>query len=713
MKPFPKWRNLKDSASIRWTLYSVLGLVMYLAMLSNVMPEKIDAGLFSIAENDILAPVTIVDEKATKEKKDQAAAAVQSQYKYKPEASLIQIEKAAAIYEAVTTTQTNGQQNENTMENTLQEPEQIKKQIDALKKELSGDLIINVSESSLKALLAATPSQLNTAKEVTSTAINGVMAKHITWEQLQEAKMTVEDQVPESSLSQTLHDAVIDIAMAAIAPNNVFSAELTKQERDEAAEAIDPVVIQNGQILAKEGQVINEEILHKLEVVGLMDDQFNPVPYIGLGVLVLLLISLLYYELKGIFSSVRSQNTYILLYTVIFFITILLMKVVSLIQELGIHGLGLIVPAAMGTMLVKLLIHEKLAIVTSIVLAVCGSFIFNPEAAGVPHFTYGIYIMFSCLAGAFFLRQRNAKILKAGVFVSLTNILLTAIFLMIKNGQYSWLDIGFEFGFALLSGFLAAVLTFGLMPVLETTFGILSTMKLIELSNPNHPLLRKILTEAPGTYHHSVMVANLAEAACESVGANGLLARVSAYYHDIGKTKKPHFFIENQMNMENPHDNISPQLSKKIIISHPYDSAAMLRAHHLPKELIDVAEQHHGTTLLKFFFHKAKQTNEKIPEEEFRYPGPKPQTKEAAIIHITDSVEAAVRSLSKPTPEKIEELVKNIINDRLEDGQLDDCDLTFKELKKIATSVCETLNGIFHSRIEYPEQDLKKKVSQA
>jgi len=239
----------------------------------------------------------------------------------------------------------------------------------------------------------------------------------------------------------------------------------------------------------------------------------------------------------------------------------------------------------------------------------------------------------------------------------------------------------------------------------------LSSMKLIELSNPNHPLLRKILTEAPGTYHHSLMVANLSEAACEAIGANGLLARVASYYHDIGKTKRPRYFIENQMG-GNPHDHLSPQLSKNIIISHVTDGVAILKKYNMPKEIIDIAEQHHGTTLLKYFYHKAKQQSDFVLEEEFRYRGPKPQTKEAAIISIADSVEAAVRSLSNPSKEKIEKVVRGIIADRLQDNQLNECNITLRELELVAQSLCETLNGVFHSRIEYPEMR-KEKVKQA
>jgi putative nucleotidyltransferase with HDIG domain len=203
----------------------------------------------------------------------------------------------------------------------------------------------------------------------------------------------------------------------------------------------------------------------------------------------------------------------------------------------------------------------------------------------------------------------------------------------------------------------------------------------------------------------------LAESACEAIGANGLLARVGSYYHDIGKTRRPNFFIENQMHLDNPHDRLPPEKSANIIIDHVIEGSTILKKYHMPKELIEIAEQHHGTTLLKFFYHKALQNGTETKEEDFRYPGPKAQSKESAIVGIADSVEAAVRSLTTPTPELIESLVKKIVADRLQDGQLNECDLTLKELETVSHTLCETLKGIFHSRIEYPE--LTKKVKQA
>ena len=266
-----------------------------------------------------------------------------------------------------------------------------------------------------------------------------------------------------------------------------------------------------------------------------------------------------------------------------------------------------------------------------------------------------LYILFGGVAGIFAMQrmQTNSQILRSSLIVSSVNIVFIIFYLLMTKASYEITDILFYIGAALASGILSGAMTIGILPFFESFFGILSSMRLIELSNPNHPLLKKILTETPGTYHHSLMVANLAEAACEVVGANGLLARVGCYYHDIGKTNRPGFFIENQVNGYNPHDTLSPEASRDIIIAHAVDGAKILRKHKLPKEIVDVAAQHHGTSLLKFFYFKEKEINDNVKEDEYRYPGPKPQTKEIAIISVADSVEAAVRSMKEPNADKI------------------------------------------------------------
>ena len=259
--------------------------------------------------------------------------------------------------------------------------------------------------------------------------------------------------------------------------------------------------------------------------------------------------------------------------------------------------------------------------------------------------------------------------------------------------------------FGILNGFLSAILTIGLLPYLETVFSVTSMVKLLELSNPNQELLRKLLVEAPGTYHHSIMVGNLAESAAERIGAHPLTVRVGAYYHDIGKLKRPYFFVENQLASDNPHEKIAPSLSALIITSHIKDGVEMAREKRLPPQIIDFIEQHHGDSLVKYFYSRALEEDKEgnVNQETFRYEGPKPQSKEVALVMLADSVEVAVRSLQDPTQGRIEGMVRRIIKERLNDGQLDECDLTFRDLNIIAESFSKVLTGVYHSRIEYPE----------
>jgi len=252
------------------------------------------------------------------------------------------------------------------------------------------------------------------------------------------------------------------------------------------------------------------------------------------------------------------------------------------------------------------------------------------------------------------------------------------------------------------------VLTIGLLPFFESVFTLVTPLKLLEISNPNHPLLKKLLIEAPGTYHHSLMVGNLAEVATEDLGGNALLARAGAYFHDVGKLKRPDLFKENQFS-ENPHDRMTPNLSAVVITAHTKDGIEIATKYKLPLVIKDIIKQHHGTTLVAYFYYKALKSNEgeeikqKIKQETYRYEGPKPQSKEAAIVMLADSVEAAVRSMTEKTESKIEVLIRKIIKDKLDDGQLDKCQLTLADLDTIANSFMRVLSGYFHAREQYPE----------
>ncbi|HEY8497653.1 MAG TPA: HDIG domain-containing metalloprotein, partial [Limnochordales bacterium] len=257
----------------------------------------------------------------------------------------------------------------------------------------------------------------------------------------------------------------------------------------------------------------------------------------------------------------------------------------------------------------------------------------------------------------------------------------------------------------LANGLLSAVLALGLLPFVESLFGVVSSVRLMELCNPNQPLLRRLLLEAPGTYHHSLMVGNLAETAAEAVGADPVLCRAGALYHDVGKVRRPYFFVENQFGDANPHDRLNPSLSTLIIMSHVKDGIDLARQARLPEAIVEFIRTHHGTDLVRYFYMKALNAEgpDKVKEEDFRYPGPKPRTKETAIVMLADSVEASARALGRASPGRVEGLVRRVIRERLLDGQLDESTLTLQELNAIANAFSRVLTGVYHARIEYPQ----------
>jgi cyclic-di-AMP phosphodiesterase PgpH len=709
-KQLGKLLNLLELTFFRVLLYVILGFVLYVAMYSNVKPEKLDLELFTVAEQTVRSPITVEDKLSTERDRKQALQQVDDVFTINLELAQNRIDLIDSIFQSALEVNEEAEQLEQKIENPSVETPPLQERVKRLKDKLTENETRELSDQTFISLLQAPKTDLRIAKDLTITAINEEMRNEISAEKVEIAKKRVEEQLRYSSLSTGLKSAAIQLGRYAIIQNQFFNQEATEDRRQQAIEKVEPVRILQGQVIVEEGQLVNNEIYRQLQLVGLLDNEKSIQPFIGLTLIVVILLAGVYFYFYELRITPETRQSYLLLFSIIFVLAVIIMKIVSLFQQFDYAEIGYVYPVAMGALLIKILMDEKLSILYTIIIAICGSIIFNEGVAGTLNISVGIYILCSGIAGIMILSRQNhrSKILKAGLFVSVVNLVVLLALVFLQNGQYSGIDFGLYLLLALVSGISSAVLTIGLLPFFEASFGILSTMRLIELSNPNHPLLRKILTEAPGTYHHSVMVANLAEAACEAIGANGLLARVGCYYHDIGKTKRPQFFIENQMNIDNPHDRLPPQTSANIIIAHAIDGAEMLRKHKMPKEIVDIAEQHHGTSLLKFFYHKAKNNGIEVREEDYRYPGPRAQTKEVAIVGIADSVEAAVRSMSQPSAEQIEAIIRNIISDRLQDGQLNECDLTLRELDIVAHSLCETLKGIFHSRIEYPEMTKQK-----
>ncbi|WP_147532399.1 HD family phosphohydrolase [Bacillus marasmi] len=708
-----KIKNFLGETLFRILLFLILGLILFVAMYSNVKPEKLDLTLFSVADQTIRSPITVEDKESTERKRKDALNNVQDVYTLKKEYTQNRVDLITSIFDSVLEVKEEIAEEMAKEENSDKAEPSISEQLARLKQKLTENETKELSDSVFIALLQASKDELSIARDLTVTAINYVMSSRIPQDDVENAKKRLEEELKYTSLNNNLKNAAIELGRYAVIQNEFYDPNATEEMRQQARESVEPVLILEGQILVEEGQLISRDIYRQLKLVGVLDNENSLKPFIGLSSLILILLGGLYFYFHYLGVSQEMKHKFVLIFSIILVMSIAIMKTLSLFLQLNYSEIAYIFPAAMGAMLIKLLTHERLAVAFTLILAISGGIIFNEGVTATVQVTVVIYILISGIASILFLSNHSnrSKILQAGLLVAAVNMVVIFSLLFLRNGQFTGMEYGFYFIGALLSGISSAVLTIGLMPYFEAGFGMLSTLKLIELSNPNHPLLKKILTEAPGTYHHSVMVANLAETACEAIGANGLLARVGCYYHDIGKTKRPQFFIENQMNIPNPHDRIPPQTSKNIIIAHAIDGAELLRKHKMPKEIIDIAEQHHGTTLLQYFYHKAKKDGAEVKEVDYRYPGPKAQTKEAAIVGIADSVEAAVRSMGHPTHEQIEQVVRKIIADRMNDNQFNDCDLTLKELETVSITLLETLKGIFHSRIEYPET-IKQKVSQ-
>ncbi len=356
------------------------------------------------------------------------------------------------------------------------------------------------------------------------------------------------------------------------------------------------------------------------------------------------------------------------------------------------------IPLPIGAMLTTLIFDFHTAIIFSFVMSLLtGIWLENP--------LFNVYVFIGSLTAAFSVIKckKRSAIIKGGVYVSAVNI-ITAVIIMLLMENISSLDAPSSILFAGISGILVASIVSVVLPFLEYAFSISTDISLIELLDLDQPLMRRLMITAPGTYHHSVIVGNLAEAAAEVVGANPLLARVTAYYHDIGKIKMPEYFVENQPLTVSKHDKLTPHMSSIILISHVKEGVELAKQHKLPKSVIDIIQQHHGTSLITYFYKKALQQEPMHAlQEDYRYPGPKPQSRVAAIVMMADAVEAASRALEDPTPARISALVDKVINSIFLDGQIDECEITLKDISEIKKRFSYILTGIFHKRIAYPE----------
>ncbi|HTP05515.1 MAG TPA: HDIG domain-containing protein [Nitrospirota bacterium] len=467
--------------------------------------------------------------------------------------------------------------------------------------------------------------------------------------------------------------------------------------------------VMKGEVIVEAGHRVTERAARILEELGRREGIGNRLyAYFGLCLLILVLFYLSYRDIKRYRPSLITDTRKMFLLSFLLLVTVvvsLFSKYIFLLVAdriwLDTATIGFALPIAAGAMLTSLLLDFHLALGFSFIVSILFGVVFR----GDPFMP--LYYFLGSIASALsvFHSKRRTAVLRAGALTGLVNIIaITGIDLykgeLLFRGTHD-MAAGF-FGAVIVSIIVSVTL-----PFFETLFDIATDIKLLELLDPNQPLLKELVYKSPGTYHHSIVIGNLAEAAAESIGENPLLARVGAYYHDVGKIRKPEYFIENQRIAENKHDHLMPSMSSLIIASHVKDGVEIAREYSLPSEVIDIIQQHHGKSLITYFYQKAKdlQPYLKIAEEDYRYSGPRPRTKVAAIVMLSDSVEAASRTLEDPTPQRIQTLTNSVITRIFLDDQLSMCDLTLKDLRVIARSFNLILTGIFHHRIDYPGKE--------
>ena len=677
--------NIIRDKSQRMLIFTLTFVITYFLIIVAISPKKYDLKAGDIAQSDIKASRETVDEAASKEILDAALQKVDKQYTQKSEVKTNAESEVKDLFEKIINlVSSNGEVKDKVKELTNYKKFSLS--------EYDATTLLNLNKDTLKNLQWEILDVLNTVYEPNIQDGNE--------ESLSSAKQTANSEIDKLNLDSSYEKIIRNIVLSEIKPNLFYDAEKTNEKIEEVKKNTEKVIIKKNQIIVKEGEPVTEGQIQVLKELGIINEGKTGgllLLYILTAIFVGIILYLQYTYVKKNHKEIYEDNKKLIL--------ICLLNVIYLILASGTKYLSpYLIPMVCTPLLLSMLINHRISLVLgSYNVILLGALVeFDPQVI--------LLGFISTILGATVLRkmqQRNDIIYATLGIGGLCGALNFLIGMMVSiNVQEVIINSLLTVVGVLISG----VLTIGILPFLENTFDVVTTLKLLELSNPNSPLLRKLLMESPGTYHHSMLVANLAEMAAEEIGANPVVTRIGAYYHDVGKTARPYFFKENQIGNENPHDKITAALSARIIISHVKDGVDLSKEYKLPKIIQDIIAEHHGTTFVKYFYITEKNNSDdpdSINEDDYKYPGPIPSTKESGIIMLADSVEAAVRSITDPTSEKIEQMVSNIVDGKIKDKQLNNCDLTFKDLDKIKKCFLKALKGIYHQRIEYPTEKVR------
>lgn len=548
----------------------------------------------------------------------------------------------------------------------------------------------------LEALLRADDTEFSRAERSAEQLATTILGRRFAEEELETVLQQLNESAASLPLEEAVRDAVAGIVEQGVRPTLSVDEAATEAARSAAAEGVDPIVIikQSGENIVQRGEIVTAEHLEIIRRLGLLD-QGGSLP--SLAALVLLAgvaatsaVAYMWRFDRAVFDSTRDLALISTLVVGALWIT---RSILWFFPEVSIY----LLPVPLTAMLATVLINARIGLLTAVITTVGG--VLLGFTGGSSMVAMLVWSTLSVVAMSFMTER--------------SRLFYVGMFLVGSGASLAWLAsvaAGAPPGEALsaaangaLGGLFAAVLGYGLLPFFEYVFRVTTDVRLIELASPSHPLMRRLMVEAPGTYSHSVITGNLAEAAAEAIGANQLLARVGAYYHDIGKIRRPGFFVENQAGSANPHDETTPSLSAIIITAHVREGLELAREYRLPPEIIDIIEQHHGDSLVSYFYNKASEAEGPVAEADFRYSFSRPQSREAALVMLADSAEAAVRAVKKPSLPRVEGAVRRVVDGKVADGQLHDSDLTLADLDRIVQVYSQMLVSIYHPRIEYPE----------
>ena len=555
----------------------------------------------------------------------------------------------------------------------------------------------------MAALGSVDAAELDSVFADTVDGVYQLMGSHLEQSGVEGALDTLKTRLTDAGYDAELAEAMTKVASEYIRPNYYYDEAATEAVREAERDKVAPVTRIKGEVIVSDGEIVTQAQYQMLYTLGMINESsYDLWLYLGIALLVITLIFSVALYLYMFEPMIYGRTKKLAILAIISVIVILCCIAA---REVNVY----IMPVTLGVLLISLLVSRRTALFVNIPLAIMASTLAASGGSLLNMTTYTVVIS-SLVSGTVALRvlkvrQSRVQVLLAGVAAGLSCVVATfAVRLISSAAVMETLFISLYSG---ISGVLAGLLCIAITPAFEAIFNVVTTTRLIELSNPNHPLLRRLLLEAPGTYHHSIIVANLAEAAAVEVGANGLLARVGAYYHDVGKINRAAYFTENQLN-DNPHDRTDPRVSTAIITAHVKDGLQLLREYRLPEEIRHISASHHGTSPVIFFYNKSLTENGEANINDFRYPGPKPRTKEEAIVMLADTVEAASRSLPSPDAEALRALIEKLVRAKTDDGQLDECPLSFADVSKINAAFVTVLSGAFHERVEYPNVEIPK-----